>query len=118
MEEILIIVGVIAFPVILISIILNNFRYLKNVRELLKYLQQNHYEKIKDWGLPDSLMDASPKRVPKLLKFLKSPEYFDDLELKNLKDQTAKRLKLSYILFGGGVIFLIMLYVLIGCFSL
>ena len=59
-------------------------------------------------------MDASPKRIPKFLAFLKSPKYFNDNTLNELKNKAAIHLKLTYILFGGGAILLIIVYVVLG----
>lgn len=111
-------IGTITFIIVLASILTNNLIYLKKVRELLKYLRDKHPEKIRDWGLPDSLMDVSPKRGSKFLQFLKSPDYFSDITLKKLKEKVSIHLKLGYILFGGGIALVIIIYIIIGVTNL
>ncbi len=91
----------------------NNLVYLKRLKELLAYLQNNHKDEISNWEIPAQLLDSSPKRVSGLLKFLKSPEYFNDGEVKELKEKALKRLNTGYILFGLLVFCSIILFVTI-----
>lgn len=108
---ILVLIGVIGFIGCFVSLLVNNIIYLKTVRGLLKYLKEQHSEQIKDWGLPDSLMDASPKRVPRLLNFLKSSEDFDDSTLKSIKEKAQRHLRLGYILFACGAGFFVIIFI-------
>ncbi len=110
-------IGIIAVVAVFGSGLVNALIYLKKVRELLKYLQDKHYEKIKEWKLPDSLMDASVKRSSKLLKFLKSPDYFNDIALKEMKKNVYTHLKLHYVIIGGGAVLLIIIFTVIGILS-
>ena len=102
------------FALIFISLILNNLIYLKKLKKLLKYLNDRHSEKIRDWGLPDSLMDISPRRMPKLLAFIKSPDYFNDPELQIIKKKVSKHLKISIWIWVIGIPLIIIYQVLIG----
>ena len=96
---------------IFIALFVNNLIYLRKLRELLAYLQDNHGNKIRDWGIPVQLSDSSPSRVLNLHKFLKSVECFDDEKVKNLKKKTKKYLNFSYALFVFFILYFIVLFI-------
>lgn len=79
-----------ALYVLFVVSLFASIAYHKSVGKILAYLQSNHKEKIGEFGLS---LEPNPKGVSfgdlrRMSKFLKSPEYFNDKVVEQMKEKT------------------------------
>ena len=80
--------------------------YFISYRNLVIYLQSNHPEKWKALGELEFASDE-PDDLKNFIRFLKSPDYYNDQRLLMLKSKTKRLLITGLIMIGGSLSYLV-----------